>query len=397
MTYVCRLYLCLCFASITSAHASDLRFNNIQLQMGVDHWHLNLPELSPTVTSKAISNLFLANSNTEWSYQSTSPWIKADGSVYITPQTSFKYKARGEQAFGWKLDDFHLDWALSNKLGVRAGVVDYKTSLCRTYEVDSPWVRENDPFCVNQISNLATLAAPGVQTYLDLNFDNYQVQTLVGVYRPKAFGYASKEFSNVALQAGQSVAVNHRWGWSVSALNLNNAAEVRLSWLGADQETSRNNRGYRGQQGGLWFLGGAFYPLKNVQVRGYLIHTVTHQTSYSDPPEYPIILNTEMFRDSKAIEILYTHSATDAFAVGQSRYDHNWDQVGFNGYESYTNPYYLRFKQQSMSVSWRHNFSHGLHTSVQWTESKNHQIFISDSNLSQAKGSGIGFQLGYVY
>jgi hypothetical protein len=396
MTCSCHLrVLALLMAAITTNLAAESLTSDFQAQVGIDYWHLDLPSLSTQTTEKSVQNLFLANSSPKWDYQSSRPWAKISGYQQLTTHAYLKYKTRADQSNGLKLDDFHIDWSASPRSGIRAGVVDYKTSLCRTYEIDSPWVRENDPFCVSRTSNIATLASPGLQAYAQKIYNDYHLQAIVGAYRPTAFNYAPTEFSNVLLQTNQTVELNHRWGWSVSALNLINATELRLSWLGGTQETSRNDYGYRAQKNELWYLSGGFYPIKPIQIRGYLIRSKTNQQSYDDPFGKTQIIELGMLRQSKAVEVIYNISPSDTLGWASSRYNHDWTLTGMNGYEAYSNNQYLRFIQKSQSATWRHNFDRRIHSALQITSASNGELI--SNQRTQAKGRGIGIQIGYTY
>lgn len=369
--------------------SSPLKFD---VQMGLDYWHLSAPDRS-TSALKGVDRLYLADSYTTWTYKNPAPWIKTTGQWDINSQFSLSYKVRADQSMGTKVDDFNLDYRLSPKLGFRAGVLDYKTSWCRTYEIDSPWIYQIDPFCSNRLTNESTLASPGVQTYVKFMPGDYLIQALVGVYRPKVFAYNKEEFSNVANTKG--VAVNDRWGWSINALNLNTASELRLSWLAARQENNRDSGGYRSQDAGALYAGGSFFVTEKLNVRATIFHSLVRQNSYDTPPTYTKILETNMVRESKTLEAIYQHDPQNTLGFATSRYTNNWDLTGLNGYELYSNPNYYVFAQRGSSVSWRHNWSEGIHSSIQWTQSKNDQRL--SNTAAKAKGTALGFRIGYTY
>lgn len=381
-----------------TAQAVDMTASHFQFQIGVDAWYLDLPATSRTTTKTAINNLSLANSSTVWSYKSTSPWIKVNGDYRLSSNVFLKYKFRAQQSVGLKLDDLHIDWEVSPKSGVRAGVVDYKMSLCRTYEFDSPWVRENDPFCVSRKTNMATWSAPGVQAYLNFNNDDYQIQAIAGVYRPLAFNYSPTEFSNVIVDSdqGQTVAVNNRLGWSVSGTDLLSGADIRLSWLGGKQETNKEYfDGYRHQTNGFWYLSAGFYPVEKLQLRGYLIRNKTYQRTFDIAPSFTPAIDTNMLTTSRVVEGIYTLNSANTFGAALSRYHADWDVLGLKGYEYFSNPEFDRFRQKSLSLTWRHNFDHRAHMSLQWTKSENNELLAL--RRTQAAGQGVGVQIGYAY
>jgi hypothetical protein len=364
----------------------------LDLQMGLDVWQLSTPDRTTSVL-KGVDRLYLADSYTTWTYRNPAPWVKTTGEWDINSQLNLTYKARADQSIGAKVDDFNLDYRLSPKLGFRTGVLDYKTSWCRTYEIDSPWIYQIDPFCSTRITNESTLASPGVQAYVNFTPGDYLIQALVGIYRPKVFGYNKEEFSNVANTKG--VAVNDRWGWSINALNLNSASELRLSWLGARQENNRDSGGYRSQNAGALYAGGSFFLTEKLNLRATIFHSLVRQNSYDTPPTYTKILETNMVRVSKTLEAIYQHDAQNTLGIAASRYTNNWGLTGMNGYEPYTNPNYYLFTQSASSVTWRHNWSEGIHSSIQWTQSKNDQLL--GNTAAKAKGTALGFRIGYTY
>jgi hypothetical protein len=118
---------------LDSATNKAIKFN---VQLGLDAWDLKTPDRS-NAPLKGVDRLYLANSYTQWSYRNPSAWIKTSGQWDISSNLSLTYKARADQSVGTQLDDLNFDYRLSPKLGFRAGVLDYKTSWCRTYETDS--------------------------------------------------------------------------------------------------------------------------------------------------------------------------------------------------------------------------------------------------------------------
>ena len=374
---------------LDSATNKAIKFN---VQLGLDAWDLKTPDRS-NAPLKGVDRLYLANSYTQWSYRNPSAWIKTSGQWDISSNLSLTYKARADQSVGTQLDDLNFDYRLSPKLGFRAGVLDYKTSWCRTYETDSPWIQEIDPFCTNPVTNESTLAAPGVQAYLTFAPSNYLIQGLVGIYRPKAFKYNENEFSNVANTKG--VAVNNRWGWSVNALNLDNASEFRLSWLAARQENNRDSGGYRGQEAGALFMGASFYPIEKLNIRLSLFNSLVRQASYDSPPEYTQILENSMVRKSSVVEMIYQVNSLNTLGLSLAKYTNNWNLTGMNGYQAYTNPNYYRFTREGQSLAWRRDWSQDIHTSVQWVKSTNNQELAKTT--ANAKGTALGLRIGLTY
>jgi hypothetical protein len=215
----------------------------------------------------------------------------------------------------------------------------------------------------------------------------------VGIYRPKAFGYNENEFSNVANTKG--VASNHRWGWSINALNLDTAAEFRLSWLAARQENNRDSGGYRAQDAGALYVGASFYPVEKLNVRFSLFDSLVRQASYDRPPAYTQILQTDMVRKSSVVEIIYQLNGLDTLGLSLAKYTNNWNLTGMNGYQAYTNPNYYRFSREGQSLTWRRDWSQAVHTSVQWVKSSNNQLL--SNSAAHAQGTALGLRIGLTY
>jgi len=394
------LFLLGTLLSLHATHATSLEYLDsdtntgikFNLQLGLDAWDLKTPDRSDAPL-KGVDRLYLANSNTQWTYRNPAAWIKTSGQWEISSNLSLTYKARADQSVGTKLDDLNFDYRLSPKLGFRAGVLDYKTSWCRTYETDSPWIQEIDPFCTNRVTNESTLASPGVQAYLTFAPSNYLIQGLVGIYRPKAFKYNENEFSNVANTKG--VAINNRWGWSINALNLDNASEFRLSWLAAQQENNRDSGGYRAQDAGALYMGASFYPIEKLNIRLSLFDSLVRQASYDSPPDYTKILENEMVRNSKVAELIYQVNGLNTLGLSFAKYTNNWNLTGMNGYQAYTNPNYYRFTREGQSITWRHDWSQGIYTSLQWVKSTNNQLL--SNSAANAQGCALGLRIGWTY
>jgi len=224
----------LSFAQIAAAPehewADDVIGSHV-LQVGVDAWRINTSAQEDTTANmKALSRLQLANSYPVWSYQDVSPWLRFDGGLRVGGNTLLALKYRSDQSTGSRLDEVSVDWAY-HAFGVKAGVLDPKMSWCRTYDVDSPWVRESNGFCTIQPDNFAKGSAPGVQTYANLILGDYSFQGLVGVYRPLMFDYAPRETPTIVVAPSATVLSHTRSGMALSATNLKNGTEARLGLM----------------------------------------------------------------------------------------------------------------------------------------------------------------------
>ena len=175
--------------------------------------------------------MFLADSETSWSYRELSAWYTAQSQLNLGPHNHLVLRARANQGSGGVLDQLYYDHGISPSLGLRIGVADYRATWCREYDLDNPWVRESDPFCSQRFMRLPLSSAPAVQAYLTTEFGDYQVQGIAGLFRPRALGYAPREFSGAQLPDHVQITKNHKQSVSLNALNKTTSTEWRLSWI----------------------------------------------------------------------------------------------------------------------------------------------------------------------
>jgi hypothetical protein len=388
------------FTAQAQADTASSQYPLIQhnTQMGVDVWRL---------TPESPSLLLAMPNNSQWRYRSESPWGTFDGRLMASSTLLFTLKARADQSMGTHVDELGADWAYSPSLGFRAGVLSYKTSWCKTYNLDSPWVRENDPFCTSQNASEASGGAPGVQVYANTAFGEYRAQAMAGIYRPLLFNYNVKEFSNMTFQRFH-VDVNEKRGVSLSVLDTQSSTEFRIGLLAAKQsarvgqkyvnEVDRVDQTY-----GITFAGVSFYPLPRLNVR---LQTLSHDMTAAQwspiGSVWPHYKNgSELMRRSNVAELNFQYSAQDvwAFAISQYSFDNisistNYPMVGYTRLAQF--PYLLT----STSASWRHDWRKGMYTSAQWTYNKGRAAAfqIPDQSAMAYRGAhGVGLRLGYQF
>ncbi len=396
--------VCLCLWFVNAgAHAEVLGddadvFSTHVAKVGVDAWRL-----SP----KTPETLLMLPTNAQWNYKSVSPWLTFDGQMTVHRNAVLSLKVRADQAMGTHVDEMSLDWSVSPSLGFKAGVVSYKTSWCRTYDVDSPWVRENDPFCTVKTTSDASGGAPGLQVYANAPVGSYRVQGLAGIYRPLLFNYNTTEFSNVPYDNAH-IDRNSKKGLSVSIQNLETASELRLGLLYADQSEyvfgNWNTESFRVHQSyNMVFLGGAFYVAPQVQLRLQTLRHDMRSNNRSVPgslrPSY--LGGVDLARRSDVVEVNYWHSPQDMFALAVSRYiyDNSYTDTSYPLPGYYTNRNYFIYKNKNISASWRHDWAKGVFTAVQWSYNSldNYNRLITDAPNRDAGGHGLGLRLGYQF
>jgi hypothetical protein len=396
------LFSCVCLCTSVQAQgqtrtdAVDYPLGRYNAQLGVDVWQFE---------SDKPEKLLMMATNTQWRYKPVSPWATFDGRLMLSSLATVSLKARANQEMGSHVDELSADLAVSPSFGVKAGVLDYKTSWCRTYDIDSPWVRENDPFCTVVSTSGPSGGAPGLQAYVNLPIGNYRVQSIVGVYSPLAFNYNTTEFSNASYKLSH-VTKNQKQGASISALNLDTATEFRVGVLQAQQALSAyeswNEPVFQVEQAyELVFAGVSFYVAPKLNIRMQTLRHARVNKEISNPNvDGPHVRRGDnLKRSSQVVEFNYQLTAEDLIGVAFSKYLYNATLTETNyplgGYTVY--PDYYVYAQKAMSVAWRHDWSRGIFTVLQLTQS---QLALNDrlTNIDRtAKATGLGMRLAYQF
>lgn len=358
------------------------------IHMGLDAWHIeHKPKdgpLTPTV--------FMPDGSTRWQYREVSPWYVVQANLSQGYQAEWVLKARANQSVGAKVDQLYYDHALSPKLGFRAGVVDYRATWCRVYDLDDPWVREADPFCSDKAIKLATASAPGVQAYTNVQWGRYQVQALAGLYQPKLLNYEPKEFSDALLFPGDRVTHNNKLGLTLNAMDLRTSTEWRLSWIYTDQSAQLAPNPFSPYAAQLdhavhlWFAGVSWQVSPRTRAR------LTHMRSDLNatltefvPNQAPMVLHPKVTKQSTVLELNYQHSPVDTWSVSVSQYPF----IERGAYE---------WKHQAVSVGWRRDWTRHWYSAVQLTHAKNHvpySIYTDFVPAGRHSASAVGFRLGF--
>jgi hypothetical protein len=389
------IVLCLALALNTGAQA--LTVNTLA---GVDAWNIN--HSSDSESKQRL--LFLADSTPQWTYRNPSAWLRIDSPFDLSDSIGGRFKLRGDQSSDWRVDEFNVEWKISPFLGASAGVVDYKTSWCRTYDVESTWVRENDPFCTVRTTGQATGSAPGAQIYANGSAANQQIQAKFGIYNPLVLNHDSKEFNNQALLYDSRVIENKKWGFSVSSVNAVTATEWRLSYLHTHQTADNRStpdlpKFKKPQKIGLWYAGVGFDVSKAVRAR------ITHLNSQLDSrftdsfsPKFDNFRQYQ--RRSTTAELQWNMGDSNRVGVAYSLYSaHTHDQFKRKG----QNPQRFaladeEFQNISWSVSWRKDWTKNLYSAVQWTEAtvnSDGRVNGRNPDVSRASGRAFGVRVGW--
>lgn len=377
------------------------------LQVGVDAWNINTSANEDTIANlNSLSRLQLANSYPVWDYRPTTPWMRFDGGLRVGRDVLLSMKYRADQPTGSRLDEASVDWAF-HTYGLKFGVLDPKISWCRTYDVDSPWVRENNPFCSIQPLNFAKGSAPGAQAYANFIAGDYSLQALAGVYRPLWWNYAPDETPTLDLGPTRAVKSHTKSGLALSATNLRNGLEFRLGLLKDHYQASRDsdtaNVPYNYDvQSDVMFLGVNWYATQKIALRatyftyvGDMVRTLESQTQH-------FLREQRSKYKATSLEMNYQLDANDVFAMAHVVYDYNINYSSFD-LQSGT-PVFLsgyigapHFVTTNTSVSWRHDWSKGLFTVLQYSDAEVAQTHSFYQKQLSSKGTALGLRLGYRF
>lgn len=368
------------------------------IQLGIDAWHIE----HSTKDSSQKNMAFMADSLTRWSYREASSWLTLESVLRIKSNGEFVLKAQANASRGAKLNQLSYDHFISPSLGLRVGVLDYRATWCRTYDLDNPWVREADPFCSSSRISLPTDSAPAIQTYTRRYSKDYSVQGLVGSYHPRAFGYAPEEFSDFNLPPSAKVKQNHKLVFSLNAINLYTATEWRLSWIRIRQSLFDPDAvpGFPLQdvplkyhhKANLWFAGVSRYLTPKVQTRlTYMQSNVEGRCEWLTIQLAPC--KQDYRQKSGVIELNYYLNSNNTLSFALTNY--NAEQINMVPLKKSV----YKFAHQSLSFGWRKDWSPHIFTTFQLTHVNYNQPYRDfappDRRKLKGNATGVGFRVGY--
>ena len=391
----------LLLAGVSIAHAEGLKINST-FEGGVDAWAITprKPGLPPVGTDFREGNsladydsLHLPDSDTKWNYRSVAPWMRFSSTVRLNTNFEANFKMRADQLLGAHVDVANIDWAPSPYMGLRAGVVNFNTNWCRTYDVDSPWIAEPDAFCRSNIPMRINNAAPGLQAYSNITFGDYQLQNIVGVYRPMLFSYETKEFgfNYLALRENFKRESNRKISAAMNLLNLQTGTQLRLGVMRSEQagiyspRLIPNDRARRNLIDN-YYLGFDTYLGPTLRFR--YSNAQFFSNDYYD--DLPVLKQKHRFQN---LELIYDWKASDMLALGLSRIDQT-ASVNDTAFGVFIDDYWL-VKTTSQFISWRHQWGKGIHSIIQWTHAAQTNGYFG--NRRSGSGDAVGLRLGYQY
>lgn len=416
------LILCMCTNNIQAkdgvteqgpAFWEDLHTNH-KIQLGIDTWSLH-KDLGVPGHFDNTSVLYLADSQPQGDYKNPAAWMKVDAQAR-TANKVVRLRYDNNQSVGSRIDELSMDWGF-HTIGMRAGILGYKVSWCRTHDIDSPWIRENDPFCVVRTTSTPIKSSPGMQVYANTLINTFKVQSLVGVYSPLLFNYDTQEFTNYDLP-GNHVFQNNKYGTTINAIDLETGLELRLSFLRSDQASNYNKIASPTQRieqkADVRFaaISANITPIVNLRL-SYL--NSNENSNFKYPPGFASpgdTLQDDFYsfnrkRTSRVFEMNYQYSPRDVLSIAYSKYDaidrgRLTEQYSLSPDSSYTYDTQHNFTNTSTSASWRHDWKKGFFTVIQITRADLAQAIntsLGGAALGQTHSTGkaLGFRLGYAF
>jgi hypothetical protein len=299
-----------------------------------------------------------------------------------------------------------VDWAF-HTYGVKFGVLDPKISWCRTYDVDSPWIRENNPFCSIQPLNFTKGSAPGAQTYANFIASDYSIQAIAGIYRPLWFNYAPNESPTITLASHSTITSHTKSGIALSATNLRNGTEFRVGILRDDFSSNRESINqsvpYNNTVNSkVIFLGANWYATPKIALRATYFTYAGHLTrTMRDSVHYASLDKLSEYK-AKSLEANYQVNARDVMSVARVVYDFTGNPDNYElqlGVPVLISSYQgvPHFVTTNISVSWRRDWSGGFFTVAQFSKAMTDQHDASTNKHLSSDGRALGLRLGYRF
>lgn len=370
-------------------------------QIGADAWALDASKKNDTEKSyvEDNSNLLLPNSYNQWPYQDFSGYGRLTGSLQLGSGVEASVKVRADQTVGFRVDEAFAQKNISPFLGIRAGVVDYKTSWCRTYESDTVWIREVEVICNTPQFRDVTGGAPGAQILVNNTLGNYLIQSQAGIYRPLFLDFAQREFGNVVPGSDYRVDRNDKLGLNVNVVNLETALEARVSYIQAIQRAySPELLGTTKQASDLIYLGLSFPLSHQLNFRTTHVLQILKATCRSEVAQLGSAcnLNRSDKKISTSFELTYRLDMADALSVGFNELDWQSQETWFTpASDLFAQADLFSVASRQISIAWRREWGSGFHSVVQALQSV--QKTQREGISYPSNGWALGVRLGYQF
>ena len=307
-------------------------------------------------------------------------FIKANGS-YQSGDARYSYAYRNDQVNGATLDRLDIDYRLADSTGVRVGVLPYRTSWCRTYEQNNPFIAEPDAFCRFSGLNEISRGAFGTQAYHSFIGESWIVDTMVGVYRPNVDGQNKTLGPYVPVGANT---VHKAHGAAINALSLETGLNARFGWLNTEQiqvdQTGAKKPYDRRLTYDTYYFGLERGIIENLELRATVAAYIGDQNNPANLYHWD--------GQSKTIEAIYSLTQNQTLAFGLSEY------VNKTTYGA--EPLKQRLIVKSQTIAWRINLPDNWHLTAQYL--KTNDDYKTRSLIQTVRtGDTFGLQLAKTF
>lgn len=355
------IFSVLMLAFIVDAHADN------QIVVGLDSWQ---------VPDKQVR--YMPNYNTANKWQSVSQFVTAKGE-WTYGKAKFSASGKMDSISGSSIDRLDIDYAFGS-YGVRAGIVPYRISWCRTYDADSPYIQEADAFCRSPVLNEISRGAAGVQAYKSWLEGDYLIDSMIGYYNPLI---DNQDKSLGPYKAVGPTVESNKFGGSVNMMKLSTGTQVRLSYLHSTlkQNDTLSSGFQRHLEYDTLYIATESTWLERLQIRASWAAYLGNQLNIRNPYEWT--------GTSATIEGVYSVTPQDTIAVAASYYDNVTEYVTSKGKLQ-------NLSVPSYTVAWRHRFDDGYFGILQLTQSTDDYTTLSQVNTYK-EGVAFGLRLGKVF
>lgn len=340
--------------------------------VGLDAWSV------PTSQVRYLPNYSLPNGK-EWA--PFSQWSKATASHEVDTDigpVTFTAQGQHNTLIGSRVDRLDASVRITDSTGVRVGVLPYKTSWCRTYDANSPWMAEPDAFCrFHGLSELAQ-GAFGAQVFHSTIASGWLIDSMAGVYRPEVD--SQDKGLGPYVKVGPNT-MHRKVGASINALHLGTGIQTRAAWLHTLQSQNSDTGGYeRRLDYDTYYLAAEGNVTQALNMRGSFAAYIGDQTNPANQYAWD--------GRSTTIEAIYKPVHGHTLAFGASKY------TNMTTYAKPPNG--QRLDVPSLSIAWRTDLADGVHTVLQATRS--HDNATTRAGVATAKaGNAIGFRIAKTF
>jgi hypothetical protein len=223
---------------------------------------------------------------------------------------------------------------------------------------------------------------------------DYQLQTILGIYRPMFASYETKEFgfNFQKLAPGFKINFNRKISAAVNLLHLQTGTQLRVGMMRSDQGGDYNPRPAiegRARRNLMdnYYVGLDTYLQPTLRLR-YSASKFASRDYFDDA------LAVQDKNKSETLELIYDWKSTDMLALGWSRFNisASVDDVAFANFKADD---YFYANTSVVMMSWRRQWGKGLYSTLQWTQATQTNGY--EGRRRSSSGDALGLRLGYQY